>query len=155
MYISGKNGHKSFFTWEWLHLHSYNPRLERYLSPQYVSKSPISEVGNHYTNQGTKIQTLGIRNYGVSAWSGIWIGNGDGERGCGMDKKDSGLPCIKRCRVSKFNLTRNSQYIYGFCYINGVPVNPDATKALIERIAHIQHTHYGIFLQYSFFLCLF
>lgn len=28
------NGHESFFTWDWLHLHSYNPRLEKYLSPQ-------------------------------------------------------------------------------------------------------------------------
>jgi trimethyllysine dioxygenase len=32
---------------------------------------------------------------------------------------------------------------YGFCYVNGVPVTPEATKELVERIAHIKHTHYG------------
>lgn len=32
----------------------------------------------------------------------------------------------------------------GFCFVKGVPVNPESTKALIERIAFIRHTHYGI-----------
>lgn len=34
-------------------------------------------------------------------------------------------------------------YKYGFCIVNGVPVTPEATQALVERIAFIRHTHYG------------
>ena len=36
------------------------------------------------------------------------------------------------------------QYEWGFCFVKGVPVDPEQTKALIERIAFIRHTHYGI-----------
>ncbi|KAJ5947131.1 Trimethyllysine dioxygenase [Penicillium verhagenii] len=37
----------------------------------------------------------------------------------------------------------------GFCFIKGVPVDPEATKALIERIAFIRHTHYGGFWDFT------
>ena len=37
------------------------------------------------------------------------------------------------------------QWKWGFCFIKGVPVDPESTKTLIERIAFIRHTHYGIF----------
>lgn len=30
-----EDGHESFYGWRWLHLHSYNPRLEKYFSPQF------------------------------------------------------------------------------------------------------------------------
>lgn len=36
------------------------------------------------------------------------------------------------------------QWIWGFCFVKGVPVDPESTKTLIERIAFIRHTHYGI-----------
>jgi trimethyllysine dioxygenase len=48
----------------------------------------------------------------------------------------------------KWGLT-NPQYKYGFCYVNGVPVSPEATKSLIERIAFIRHTHYGGFWDFT------
>ncbi|RPB11561.1 Trimethyllysine dioxygenase [Morchella conica CCBAS932] len=108
MQISWKNGHKSFFTWEWLHLHSYNPRLERYLSPQFkLWGSEITECPPE-----VEYESVMETEKGVAEWT-------------------------------------RKIYIYGFCYINGVPVNPDATKALIERIAHIQHTHYGGFWSFT------
>lgn len=37
-----------------------------------------------------------------------------------------------------------SQWNLGFCFVKGVPVDPESTKALIERIAFVRHTHYGI-----------
>ncbi|KAJ5625886.1 Trimethyllysine dioxygenase [Penicillium lagena] len=40
-------------------------------------------------------------------------------------------------------------YWRGFCYIEGVPVTPEATKGLIERIAFIRHTHYGGFWDFT------
>ncbi|KAJ5575430.1 Trimethyllysine dioxygenase [Penicillium hetheringtonii] len=38
---------------------------------------------------------------------------------------------------------------YGFCFIEGVPLNPESTKALIERIAFVRHTHYGGFWDFT------
>ncbi|KAJ5760210.1 Trimethyllysine dioxygenase, partial [Penicillium odoratum] len=40
-------------------------------------------------------------------------------------------------------------YSVGFCFIKGVPVDPEATKQLIERIAFIRHTHYGGFWDFT------
>lgn len=36
------------------------------------------------------------------------------------------------------------KYELGFCFVKGVPADPEATKKLIERIAFVRHTHYGI-----------
>lgn len=36
-----------------------------------------------------------------------------------------------------------SQYAWGFCFVTGVPIDPEKTKELIERIAFIRLTHYG------------
>lgn len=32
----------------------------------------------------------------------------------------------------------------GFCFVDDVPINPEATQLLIERIAFIRNTHYGM-----------
>ncbi|KAJ5468563.1 hypothetical protein N7475_006315 [Penicillium sp. IBT 31633x] len=37
----------------------------------------------------------------------------------------------------------------GFCFVDGVPVTPEATQKLIERIAFIRHTHYGGFWDFT------
>ncbi|KAF8340291.1 uncharacterized protein EI90DRAFT_2966067 [Cantharellus anzutake] len=38
---------------------------------------------------------------------------------------------------------------YGFCLVNGVPVDPKLTEELIRRIAFIRETHYGGFWEFS------
>ncbi|RJE26292.1 trimethyllysine dioxygenase [Aspergillus sclerotialis] len=38
---------------------------------------------------------------------------------------------------------------WGFCFVEGVPLSPEATQALIERIAFIRHTHYGGFWDFT------
>ncbi|KAL1958221.1 hypothetical protein VTO42DRAFT_4729 [Malbranchea cinnamomea] len=40
-------------------------------------------------------------------------------------------------------------YKYGFCFVKGCPVTPEATEKLIERIAFIRHTHYGGFWDFT------
>ncbi|RHZ56744.1 hypothetical protein CDV55_105293 [Aspergillus turcosus] len=40
-------------------------------------------------------------------------------------------------------------YKWGFCFVKGVPVDPESTKALLERIAFIRHTHYGGFWDFT------
>ncbi|CAI7647770.1 unnamed protein product [Penicillium glandicola] len=32
----------------------------------------------------------------------------------------------------------------GFCFVDDVPVNPEATQFLIERVAFVRNTHYGM-----------
>ena len=38
---------------------------------------------------------------------------------------------------------------YGFCYVDGCPPTPEATEELLERIAFIRVTHYGMNTQTS------
>lgn len=35
------------------------------------------------------------------------------------------------------------QQTWGFCFVKDIPLSPESTQALIERIAFIRHTHYG------------
>ncbi|GAA5990070.1 hypothetical protein JCM10908_005809 [Rhodotorula pacifica] len=39
--------------------------------------------------------------------------------------------------------------IYGFCLVSGIPGTPEATEALIRRIAFIRETHYGGFWDFT------
>ncbi|KAK9472110.1 uncharacterized protein V1510DRAFT_418014 [Dipodascopsis tothii] len=38
---------------------------------------------------------------------------------------------------------------FGFCFVSGVPVTPEATQALVERIAFVRPTHYGGFWDFT------
>ncbi|KAA8914282.1 hypothetical protein FN846DRAFT_789918 [Sphaerosporella brunnea] len=106
--IKWRNGHESKFSWDWLHLHSYSPRLERYISPQFHLWG--AEIFQNAPE--VEYEAVMESDEGVAVWA------------------------------SKI-------YKYGFCYVNGVPMTPEATKSLIERIAHIRNTHYGGFWDFT------
>ena len=40
--------------------------------------------------------------------------------------------------------TKALQRRYGFAFVENCPVTPDATEKLLERIAFIRPTHYGL-----------
>ncbi|KAL4736745.1 hypothetical protein BDV11DRAFT_193197 [Aspergillus similis] len=40
-------------------------------------------------------------------------------------------------------------YDWGFCLVRDTPINPESTEALLRRIAHIRHTHYGGFWDFT------
>ncbi|KAL4813232.1 hypothetical protein BDW67DRAFT_168801 [Aspergillus spinulosporus] len=40
-------------------------------------------------------------------------------------------------------------YDWGFCLVRDTPINPECTEALLRRIAHIRHTHYGGFWDFT------
>ncbi|KAF3937958.1 hypothetical protein ABW19_dt0203032 [Dactylella cylindrospora] len=108
LYVKWRGDHESLYTWEWLHRHSYAPRLEKYLSVQrklwgaeIAAEQPI-----------VKYEDVMASDAGVAEWT------------------------------SKIE-------IYGFCFVEGVPISPEATKELVERIAHIRHTHYGGFWDFT------
>ncbi|KAL1986228.1 hypothetical protein VTN96DRAFT_6743 [Rasamsonia emersonii] len=54
-----------------------------------------------------------------------------------MDKEESVLEWLEQI------------YKWGFCLIKGVPVEPEATQALLERISFIRNTHYGGFWDFT------
>lgn len=41
------------------------------------------------------------------------------------------------------------QDLYGFCLVEGIPPTPEATEALVRRIAFIRETHYGGFWDFT------
>lgn len=43
------------------------------------------------------------------------------------------------------NDTDGRQRKFGFCFVDGVPVSPERTQELLERIAFLRTTHYGSF----------
>lgn len=45
--------------------------------------------------------------------------------------------------------TLRAQGIYGFSLVSGIPPTPEATEALIRRIAFIRETHYGGFWDFT------
>lgn len=45
--------------------------------------------------------------------------------------------------------TNEKKVRYGFCYVDGCPVSPEATQALLERITFVRITHYGGFYDFT------
>jgi trimethyllysine dioxygenase len=105
------DGHQSIYEWDWLHLHSYNPRLERYLP----SQADFTLWGAEIRDKPPTVPYDAIMNpddSGVGEWT---------------------------AKIRE----------YGFSYVSDCPVTPEATQALIERIAFIRPTHYGGFWDFT------
>lgn len=56
---------------------------------------------------------------------------------------------VRRRLQRELHKLTSFQYKYGFCFVNNVPVSPEATKSLIERIAFVRETHYGGFWDFT------
>ena len=52
-------------------------------------------------------------------------------------------------RLNRTSLTRDAQDSHGFAFVSGIPSTPEATEALIRRIAFIRETHYGEFWDFT------
>lgn len=62
-----------------------------------------------------------------------------------MDKKN----CKGTLQTTSLLANVIPQHNYGFCFVDGVPVTPEDTKSLVERIAFIRPTHYGGFWDFT------
>ena len=49
----------------------------------------------------------------------------------------------RRSIVHSPGVVLTNQRKYGFSYVDNCPVTPEASEALLLRIAFIRHTHYG------------
>ncbi|KAI9832880.1 MAG: hypothetical protein M1819_003910 [Sarea resinae] len=70
--------------------------------------------------------------------------------GCGIQNKSPTVP-YKEVMNSDNGVRRwvSNIHRYGFSYVDGCPVTPEATEKLLERIAFIRHTHYGGFWDFT------
>lgn len=123
---SGRDGHHSTFDWEWLHLHSYDPRLEQYFPPllEYWDAKILDDLPE------VQYEAVMSSDEGVAQWVAKIV-------------RPPPTPIIYTPDSNP------SQHKFGFCFVTGVPVTPEDTEKLAERIAFIRPTHYGGFWDFT------
>ncbi|KAK9465817.1 hypothetical protein V1512DRAFT_264795 [Lipomyces arxii] len=101
--------HESFYHWDWLHLHSYQPVLEKHLTFRKVVWGR-----NDIEDEPPVVDYAAVMesDEGVAEWT------------------------------SKIKT-------FGFCFVEGVPVTPEDTEHLINRISFARQTHYGGFWDFT------
>lgn len=121
--VWSQNDHVSVYQNEWLRLHSYNPRLIP-LDMKIAGEKEKLKL-QHWTVKDIK-DNLPKVDYNV-----VMKSNDE------TDKEDAIRDwCLKIWK-------------YGFCLIDNVPVEPEATEALCEKITYIRPTHYGGFWDFT------
>lgn len=114
--------HQSQYDFDWLHLHSYNPRLVP-LDLKVAGEKDILVPKYWQTKDFATYDDLPKVDYNAVIESS---GEEDAIR-------DWSLKIYK----------------YGFCLIDNVPVTPEATEALVEKLMYIRPTHYGGFWDFT------
>ncbi|CEH17916.1 Predicted gamma-butyrobetaine,2-oxoglutarate dioxygenase [Ceraceosorus bombacis] len=116
--------HQSLYPWSWLRANSYAPVLSS-------NMSSLDGAGDVQSND------LGMERRGKVLWG----------RGIA-----SNPPTVQHQELaSERGVAKwlGKLDAYGFCFIAGVPVTPEATQELIEKIAFIRPTHYGGFWDFT------
>ncbi|KAI9882369.1 MAG: hypothetical protein M1823_005883 [Watsoniomyces obsoletus] len=114
------DGHESVYTWDWLERHGPKSNVSQ--------ETPLRRRfwGNEIKHSPPSVRYSDVMrdDEGVQEWT----------------RK------IVRCLLYLEDRINNwNKHEYGMCYVDDCPVYPKATQELLERIAQIRHTHYGIF----------
>ncbi|KAL9937329.1 hypothetical protein V8E36_003738 [Tilletia maclaganii] len=118
---SAEQQHISLYPWRWIMNNSYAPVLSR--SSDSLIASAGAQVG------GAHERVLWGAGIGAAPPTVSYEEVMGGEEGV-----------LKWC---------NKIAQYGFSFVSGIPPTPEATQALIERIAFIRPTHYGGFWDFT------
>lgn len=117
--------HQSTYPVSWLVAHAYNPPLQNTGYPDVDS---------------TLVRTL---------WDPSQFAPASASEPLSL----STLPCVDYNEVMANDqaVAQWTKLIYqfGFCIVKNTPVSGKATESLIKRIAHIRHTHYGGFWEFT------
>ncbi|ORY87573.1 hypothetical protein BCR37DRAFT_1216 [Protomyces lactucae-debilis] len=108
--LTWPDAHQSYFSYDWLHRHSYSPKFPRpdaLEAPQHFWGSEIKESLPTIAYDDIMASDEGV---------GRWL---------------------------------TQIHTYGFSLVDGTPIDPAATQALLERIAFIRQTHYGGFYDFT------
>lgn len=118
--VKWSQDHTSTYDANWLHLHAYNPVLVPFEHKLANAKS-----------------VLQIENWDV-------------------EKISKSLPSVDfnqiiACDTDELPIADWALKIwrYGFCLIDNVPVNPEDTEKLVEKLMYIRPTHYGGFWDFT------
>ncbi|TGO62789.1 hypothetical protein BCON_0017g00300 [Botryotinia convoluta] len=130
-----KSDHVTVYPWDWLHKHQVYRDAKKFQSPK------------------------------ASIVSGTWGGDNSAEAEVPMPDPDSHEVVLWDSLIGKNPPTVNYEEVmasetgvgkwtrmihnYGFCFVDGVPVSPEKTQELLERIAFIRPTHYGGFYDFT------
>ncbi|WFD38282.1 trimethyllysine dioxygenase [Malassezia japonica] len=121
--VWGNEQHTSVFPWQWLMRHAYS-------APK---QAPSGEL-----TFGTSGVGAASHGYGKTVWgSEIASVRPTVEYEGVMESDDVLLDWLN-------NIDR-----YGFSFVSGMPTTPEATEAVIRRIAFIRETHYGGFWDFT------
>lgn len=148
--LLGSDGHSSIYPWKWLRTHQ-QCKIRRARNLYNGQKPGPPRYNAHGTSLISIILTFDDRPHrffrpGKDEYPEVpyedvmakdeavlqWLDN--------IVSFSRSRPHIQLLGIS----TNPLQWTWGFCFVKGVPVDPESTKALIERIAFIRHTHYGI-----------
>lgn len=66
-----------------------------------------------------------------------------------MGQTDRTSFLVRLASVVFLILLFTAQDVYGFAFVKGIPKTPEATEALVRRIAFIRETHYGGFWDFT------
>ncbi|CAI5759855.1 unnamed protein product [Candida verbasci] len=119
--IWDQDSHESNYDFDWLFIHSYNPRLipisSKLKDPKQLLKRKLWQVKDIKDNlPQVEFETV------MSA----------------TDDDESA--------ILDWSLKLHQ---YGFCFINNVPVTPEDTEKLCEKLNYIRPTHYGGFWDFT------
>lgn len=123
--VWNQDDHKSVYDFEWLHLHSYNPRLVA-LELKVAGEKDILVPKYWKTKDFPSHDELPKVDFNSVIKSTDET-----------DKEDA----IRDWSLKIFK--------YGFCLIDNVPVTPEATESLVEKLMYIRPTHYGGFWDFT------
>ncbi|KAJ5217687.1 Trimethyllysine dioxygenase [Penicillium citrinum] len=125
--IIWNDGHESSYPWTWIKQHHAQTSAPKYqMGPMSISHSeprPFRQFDPTSTN------------YPMAEFNKVML------------EDDSVRDWLEK--IQNILTPVQFQQKYGFCFIEGVPLNPESTKALIERIAFVRHTHYGGFWDFT------
>ncbi|CCE81775.1 Piso0_002447 [Millerozyma farinosa CBS 7064] len=121
--VWSQKGHESKYGAEWLFLHSYDPKI---VPRQYKVSGEKDLLDREFWTVDTIKDNLPHTDFGCIIRS--------------SEESDSEDAIRDWC----FKIWK-----YGFCFIDNVPVDPEETEKLCEKICYIRPTHYGGFWDFT------
>ncbi|KAB8296989.1 hypothetical protein EYC80_002391 [Monilinia laxa] len=130
-----KLDHVTLYPWDWLHKHRVYRSANKFQQPRSTIVSGGRGINESVDGQIPVIDTDG---HDVVLWDSSIGENPPTINYDEVMANDTG--------VGKWTRMIHN---YGFCFVDGVPVCPDKTQELLERIAFIRPTHYGGFYDFT------
>ncbi len=150
--------HHSLYPWRWLMLNSYAPPLHAF-SEGAASEDSITAGGRGMPPLEKVLWGRSIAQAPPSVtWDEVM-----GRRasvppsgsGSGAEEQEGESAAVDLSihdqELADRGLLKWLQKLaqYGFCFVRGLPATPEATEALVRRIAFIRETHYGGFWDFT------